>query len=228
MGFVIAFCAVAAETIAVGARVPRFSPRALIALPFLLGAMIGLAFVPASVPAIVPTAAVTITLLTFGSVAGGVVGSAIDKPGYLIVVAVVSSMVDAFSVLHPSGPTAQIVELEAAVNVLVLPFPFFGTTRIEPVLGVGDVTFVAIYFAACRRHGLPMVRTIVGLTIAFVATMIAVLVLQRGIPALPFLGAGVVLAHPQARALPEEDRRRAAIGIVGIAVALLAIALAAR
>src|SRR5690606_13949183 len=148
-----------------------------------------------------------------GTRIGASIGHAIEAPGHLLVVASVSALVDGLSVLHPKGPTAQILEMEVALSILALPWPILGTPIIQPTLGVGDVVFGGLYLAAARRHELPLGKTAaalaVGLTLAFVTAAL----LSRAIPALPFMGAAVLLAHPEARRLPPADRVAAAIGI---------------
>ena len=64
--------------------------------------------------------------------------------------------------------------------------------------------------------------TIAGLAVGLAATLVIVLVTGAGTPALPFMGAGVLLAQPRARALPREDRRKAALGMIALTAALAA------
>ena len=90
-----------------------------------------------------------------------------------------------------------------------------------PILGVGDVVLAALYLAAATKHGLSRARTLAALAAGFTATFVALLLLERALPALPFLGLAIVLAHPEARLPPREERRQAAIGILVI-VALAA------
>jgi hypothetical protein len=166
-------------------------------------------------------AAVLISLLVAGSVLGTVVGVSIEHIGQLLFVAIVSSFADAASVLHPKGPSAAIVESEAALSLLALPFAFLGSSDTPPLLGVGDAVFASLYVAAGHRHGLPQRRTLLALALAFAATMITVAALEIAIPALPFLGLAMLIAHPQARRPPEPDRARG-FGVIGA----LALALA--
>lgn len=213
----LAFACVSAEVLTASALTPRLPTRGLWIALGALGALALLATFAASLPLALAAALVTVTLLTLGTSAGGVVGQAIEQPGHLLVVAAVSAAVDALSVLHPSGPTAQIIRHEAAVSVLILPWPILGTRNIDPVLGVGDVAFAAIYLAAARRHGLSIRRSVVALSLALAGTLVAVFVTGRGVPALPFLGAAMVAAHPEARRLPEEDRAKAVVGLLALA-----------
>jgi len=222
---VLAFACVSAEVLTASALTPRLPPRALLLAGAAMGALALLAVVAATLPPTLTAALVTVTLLTLGTSAGGVVGNAIEKPGHLLVVAAVSAAVDALSVLHPRGPTAQIIQSDAAVGVLILPWPILGTTHIDPVLGVGDVAFAAIYLVAARRHGLSIRRSVLALSLALAATLVAVLVTARGIPALPFFGAAMVLAHPEARRLDPPDRKRALIGLAALAAVVAALLL---
>lgn len=210
---VVAFACVSAEVLVASALTPDLPARALLYGAIPLAALIALALAGSQVTDVPAAMIVTIGLLTLGTLIGGIVGRAVEKPGHLIVVAIVSSLVDAFSVLHPSGPTAQLIQIEAAVNILVLPWPLLGTPRIVPVLGVGDVAFAALYTVASRRHGLPVTRTIIALSVGLAITLFVVAATGIGIPALPFLGAAVVIAHPAARRLSKEDREKAFYGL---------------
>ncbi|MBX3270240.1 MAG: hypothetical protein KF729_08260 [Sandaracinaceae bacterium] len=221
----LAFACVGAEVLAVAALAPPLRARALAGLAIPLGALVAVALVGDALGRLPASVAVTVALLAAGTLVGAVVGRAIEDAGHLAVVAIVSAAVDAYSVLSPSGPTAQIVQIEAAVDVLLLPWPILGTPRIEPVLGVGDVAFAAIYAVASRRHDLPMKRTIAALAVGLAVTLAVVLATGAGTPALPFLGAAILVAHPRARRLRPEDRRKAWIGIAVLLAALGALVL---
>jgi hypothetical protein len=173
-------------------------------------------------------AAVLIALLTAGTLLGAVVGASIEHAGHLLFVAIVSSFADAASVLHPKGPSAVIVQSEAALALLALPFAFLGSAETPALLGVGDVVFTGLYVAAARRHALSPRRTLAALALAFVATMIAVAAFELPIPALPFLGVALLIAHPEARRPPARDRARGFAVVAVLAAALVALYLSAR
>nr|MDQ3038079.1 hypothetical protein [Myxococcota bacterium] len=166
---------------------------------------------------------VLLLLLVGGGVAGAVVGGRIQHAGHLSVVAVVSSIADAWSVMAPEGPSAAVVQQAPLLSVLALPFPMLGTDAIEPLLGVGDVVFVALYLTVSRRFELGLGRTIAALAIAFAATAMTVIALERAIPALPFLGAAMLIAHREARLPPGEERRTALIGMAVLAALVIAV-----
>jgi hypothetical protein len=214
--FVAGFSAVAGETLLASLLVPPALPRLL---PWLLLPIAVLAVVRMTGGAgLAAAAAVTAALLVAGTLLGSVVGSAIEHPGHLGFVAIVSSLADVFSVYAPAGVTAAVIEAPAVLSVLSLPWPMLGTDQVVPFLGVGEVVFSSLYLATSRAHGLSVKRTATALAGAFVLTLFALVLFERAIPARPFLGAAVVLAHPEARRPAEADRRR---GWIGMTVLLL-------
>jgi hypothetical protein len=220
---VLAFACVCAEVLVTSALAPPLGKRALLALPLPVAVLASVAYADRALPDLAAAALVTAALLAAGTLVGGVIGRAIESAGHLVVVAIVSALVDIFSVVHPEGPTAQIVQIETAISVLLLPWPILGTSEIVPILGVGDITFAALYVASARQHGLSARRTLIALTAGFAATLVTVLVTNAGVPALPFLGAAMVVAHPEARRVPPKDRRKAAIGLAFIVVSFAAL-----
>ncbi|HMI93121.1 MAG TPA: hypothetical protein VK509_17240 [Polyangiales bacterium] len=215
LAFLSGFAAVALSAVLTAAACPPIQPRALIGLAFPAAALLALAFRPA--PDLTGALIVTAALLAAASLVGGAVGRAIEHPGQLVFVAVVSAAADAASVFHPSGPSAAMAQSKAALSLVALPWPMLGTPAIEPLLGVGDVVFTALYLASARRHGLPWRRTMVALLLAYGVTAALVLVLETAVPALPLLGLAVVLAHPEARRPRVADRQR------GVALSIAAV-----
>ncbi|MGD8860891.1 MAG: hypothetical protein PVI30_12850 [Myxococcales bacterium] len=221
IAYAVGFAAVSGSALAVAANCPIASRRVapLVMLPAL--ALFGVSMVGAK--GVEGAMVVTAGLLLGASLVGSAVGSAIDHPGHLIFVAVVSSAADIFSVFHPSGPSAAILESEEALSVLALPWPMLGTSNIEPFLGAGDVVFTGLYVVTARRHGLSLPRTLLALAAAYGLTMIAVINHRMPLPALPFLGLMMVLAHPQAWRPPEADRVRGAVACTVVLVAVAAM-----
>jgi hypothetical protein len=219
LAYAIGFAAVALSALGAAWRCPARKPRALVSIVPPCAALLWLSVYPWR--ELDMAVAVTVCLLLSCSALGAVVGAAIEHPGQLVFVAIVSSAADVLSVFHPSGPSAAIVQSEAALSVLALPWPMLGTPFIEPILGAGDVVFTSLYVACTRRHALHSLRTGVALTLGFAVTMVAVVALEAAVPALPFLGFAMVVAHPQARRPPERDRIR---GYAIAALVVLAVA----
>jgi hypothetical protein len=215
IAFLSGFAAVALSAVLTAAACPSIQPRSLVGLAFPAAALCGLAFRPA--PDLTGALIVTAALLAGATMVGGAVGRAIEHPGQLVFVAVVSAAADAGSVFHPSGPSAAMAQSQAALSLVALPWPMLGTPAIEPLLGAGDVVFTALYLASARRHKLPWRRTMVALLLAYALTAAVVLMLAAAVPALPLLGLGVVLAHPEARRPRSADLRR------GVALSIAAV-----
>jgi hypothetical protein len=201
IAFVLGFSAIVAGVLSTSVGCPRPPKVALLGVLVCAGVLAVLSEVGVALPPWLAAAVVTALLLAGATLLGASVGAGVEQAGHLWVVAVVSSLADAASVLSPSGPSAMIAESEVALSVLALPWPMLGTDAIEPMLGAGDVVFAALYFAAARKHGLPPWRTWVALASGFALALACVVGLEQAVPALPFLGLAIVVAHPQARAL---------------------------
>lgn len=123
---------------------------------------------------------------------------------------------------------ALVAKLSVAVPELA-PHAASGRGAAFPVLatmGVGDLFFVALFFAAAARFGLPLRRTF-----CFVFPLMATAMLLTvhnvlpwmGIPGLPFIAAGLLAANVRNFRFSREEWR--ALGVVGLALAVLGLAL---
>jgi hypothetical protein len=169
-------------------------------------------------PALAPCAALaTLLLLILGSSLGASLGRRIAVSGHVLAVALISALVDAWSVLDPRGPSAQVAEAvlaePARVSALVLSFPAIGATTPMPLFGVGDVFFAGLYAAALHKHGVSPSRTRRALFFGLIAGMLATLVVARALPLLPFLGAAVLCTDRRLSSLDARDRRTVLLGV---------------
>ncbi len=158
LAYGIGFACVSGLALVVSALAPSDARIALAAMALAAAALVALV-VSAPAPGALPSAVALAALLTLGTAAGAGIGHRIQHAGHLSIVAVVSSVADVASVLAPRGPSHEISESPALLSVLALSWPMIGTARIEPLLGVGDVVFVALYLAAAARHGLSLARS---------------------------------------------------------------------
>lgn len=224
--FVIGFAAVATSMVTTALAVPLLPRGALAGVLLAIAAVVLVyAFDLGKGSSVLGAAIVTCALLLGASCVGSVVGGGVEHAGHLLIVAVVFTLVDTFSVFHDAGPTAAIVENETLISLVALPWPQLGarTTTIEPFLGMGDVIATALFVAVARRHGLDVRRTAAALFGALALTMAIVLLTELPIPVLPFMAFGVLLVHPEARRLRREDRKPALLGLVGLMLVYLAI-----
>jgi hypothetical protein len=198
--------------LAVAARA-KVADRAAIAMFVAGAALVGVTFVAH------PPAAVAATLVNLGLAAGahalgGSIGRRVAYPGHLLPACAVAAAADLASVVHPSGPSRAIAASEKALTLLAIGFPVPGTHAVAPVLGVGDLVFVALVFGAAVAHGLSLVRVAFAVASGIAVAGVFAALLQGEIPALVPIGAAVVAGVPAARRVRDEDRRTTAFAIV--------------
>lgn len=224
LAYAIGFTFVGAELLAAAALAPTANPRRWLPVAVLLSGGVLFAL-HGSAPSTGAAIAVTLALLGGASVFGAAIGTRIEQPGHLLAVAVVSTLVDMWSVFDTAGVSArmaeQVSERPDQLAVFALPWPMLGTPSIAPIIGAGDIVFVALYVAALRRHALPVGRTLVALSVALAVGLVVLLAWERAIPLLPLLGAAVILVEPQARRLQGRDRK-AFVGMLVVLAALFA------
>jgi len=219
VAYAIAFTVVAAELLAAAHVAPAPSVRS--AAPVLLAAAAVLFSVRGLGPTLLPSLGVTVALLAGSAVLGSLIGSRIEHPGHLAAVFAISSLADLWSVYDPSGPSAKLA-LQAAAEperlvLFALPWPMLGSSHIVAVIGAGDILFAALYAATLRRHGLLVMRATLAMGVGLLVGLVFLLQLERALPLLPLMGAGVMIAEPRARSLPPQDRRSVATVVVLLA-----------
>ncbi len=164
----------------------------------------------------------TFAVLFGGRTIGRAIGERIASPGHVFPAAIIAAAADVASVLSPEGPTAQLVASERAVSLFVLATAVPGTAEIAPLLGVGDVIFVALLVGVGARHEVAPLRTVLasgfGIALAFAISAIT----ASAVPALPTIGLLAVLFEPRFRKLEAHEKRTATIGIV-LAVFLVSV-----
>ena len=155
-------------------------------------------------------------------VAGGVLGVSIGRgvhfASYLWPLVIVALGADIWSVTSPEGVTQTlIVESEApaaTIQLLMLSLVVPGT-GLSPVLGIGDILFTGLLVGAARSLSLPIRRLLMGLMVGFGVCLIALLIIQLPLPALPFLGVFGVAALGSA-ARPKTSELLVAIGFMTV------------
>lgn len=170
---------------------------------------------------------VSLAVLTTGGLVGSYIGGLLQYPGMLMVVAYVAAFADCFSFFHPQGLTANVLANPKALALLTVPFPILGTAQIGSLVGIGDVTFVALFITGTRATGLNVTRTALALAVAMVSVAMLVELGGSPLPALPFLGGAVVLAQPAARRIPPEQTRRIAANLAVVTLVLGGLLLSA-
>jgi hypothetical protein len=203
---------------------PRWSSRlavALVAMALLAGfAALGVASSGAAV-------AVDAALVAAAWAIGTSIGRRIEHPGHLLPACVVVACADAASMVSRFGPTHAMAESERALSVVAVAFPVPGTSSFAPVLGIGDLIFVAIVLGAAAAHGLSMGRVAAYAWIGALAAGAVSAVLETAVPALVTIGAAVALGIPEVRRIRPQERRIATMAMA-IAVSLAAAVIVAQ
>ncbi len=117
-----------------------------------------------------------------------------ESVSWVLLVALLIVPVDIYSVAQ--GPTKVIVEEQPQVfDVLSVAFPIPGEGGAAR-LGLPDVLFFALFLAAAERFGLRPFWTWLAMVASFAVTMILAVAFDvAGLPALPLLSAGFLLAN---------------------------------
>lgn len=117
----------------------------------------------------------------------------IRSVGIVLLVVAVAAASDLFSVF--AGPTKVLLEEDSPVlDLLLLVFPTFGSA-LGFGLGVSDFVFLALFAAASRFLNLRYLPTLLGVCLATFLALTAGLLLERSLPALPFVAIAFVLVN---------------------------------
>src|SRR3954467_8344009 len=94
-------------------------------------------------------------LLAFAWATGAPVGRRIEHAGHLLPATFVAAAADLASVASSWGPSKAIVANERALSLLAISAPVPGVLAAAPVLGVGDLIFVALVLGTLDAKKLP-------------------------------------------------------------------------
>ena len=118
-----------------------------------------------------------------------------EQLSWVILIAAIIPAVDALSVFAPNGPTHEIVNHHPQVySALAVAFVVPGGGAAG--LGPPDILFFALFLAAAVRWGLRPGWTWLAMTGMYSLTLVLANAADvNGLPALPFLSAGFLLAN---------------------------------
>jgi hypothetical protein len=81
------------------------------------------------------------------------------------------------------------------ISFLILHWPQPGANMMVPVFGFGDLTFIALLLAACRRFNLPLLKGVVLILAGLGFTIVNTLVLRQSLPVLPLICAFFLIGN---------------------------------
>jgi hypothetical protein len=117
----------------------------------------------------------------------------ITSVGVVLIIVLAAIASDLFSVF--AGPTRALVQEDSPVlDALLLIFPAFGSA-LGFGLGVSDFIFLALFAAGSRFLDLRYAATLLGICFAAFLAVTTGLLLQRPLPALPFIAIAFVLVN---------------------------------
>jgi len=157
----------------------------------------------------------------------------IREPNLLLPVCVVAAIADVYTVFW--GPTGKVLEVAPqVVEKLAVSIPKMGSASgphgvaglsFVAMMGLGDVIFAALFFAAAVRFELNVKRTFWGMLIAVIAGMAVVLLYPpvQMMPLLPFIVVGFLAANYPAFSFTAQERRSLLIAgiLIGVVAAVL-------
>lgn len=145
-------------------------------------------------------------------IAGGMwlcaaVGHEVISPTYLWPLTLVVILMDSWSVLSPDGITHQMVHSVQTTEqfnfmLLTVPIPGIG---LEPILGMGDVLFLAFMAGAVEHLKLSSQKYLTGAGIGFILCLIALLIWEQPLPALTFVAPAITIALGKEAASTTKD-----------------------
>jgi hypothetical protein len=171
---------------------------------------------------------VNLALASIGHAAGSSIGRRVAYPGHLLPACAVAAAADLASVVHPSGPSHALARSERALSLLAIGFPLPGEHAVVPVLGLGDLVFMALVFGVVGAHRLSWPRAALAAALGLGLAGGLSAALRAAVPALMTIGAAVVAAVPEARKIRPEDRRTTVLAIAAAAAVAAGIVLSPR
>ena len=122
-------------------------------------------------------------------------GHEVVSPTYLWPLTLVVVLMDSWSVLSPDGITHQIIHSTSTVEqynfmILSLTIPGIG---LVPILGMGDVLFVAFMAGAVEHLKLSSQKFLTGAGIGFIVCLLALFIWEQPLPALTFVAPAIVI-----------------------------------
>ncbi|MCC7479103.1 hypothetical protein IT575_11675 [bacterium] len=172
------------------------------------------------------------------------IGEKMERATHLIPLALTMSMADIYSVAQ--GPTKKIAEDLVAhqekvaevtrqagqavaselrtplADYIIVHLPLAGSGQSSPVLGMGDFIILAFLFRAAWVHHIHPGKVFAASVLSVFVALCAALLLNKPLPALPFIGIGTIglllITEPRMRRL---NRMEVVCSIIGVGVFLV-------
>ena len=139
-------------------------------------------------------------IVGFSIIAGGfamasMLARMVESARFIVPIGMVAAIADVWSVAV--GPTRKILESKGAEIVMRHAFvgkPAAAGALVQPITGAADIVFVALFMCIAERLGLSVRRAAIGM-FAGLAIGLAAASAVGGLPGLPFIAGGFIIAH---------------------------------
>jgi hypothetical protein len=159
------------------------------------------------------TFSINLFLLAAALSLGVLVGRQVEKASHIFAIVVLGSVMDLWSV--SGGVTKEIAASPYSAYYFLLNWPLAGQGGVTyPLIGAADFLFVALFLFLARRFHFSIPRNTMGMAAAFALAVLTALVLQRGVPALPFIAAAVLVLNFRAILPNRREGLQIAVGTV--------------
>jgi len=148
---------------------------------------------------------IDIALLGIGCHIGKIIALGVNQRSYLVPLSLVASVTDFWSVW--GGPSHIMVHEPTFQYYFLVSYPLLGTKEILPTLGLGDITFLALYFALLPQYNLKIRATSWAIVFAFLITFLLSFLAGNALPAIPFISAAFLLINWKLLEFKKEDIR---------------------
>jgi len=166
----------------------------------------------------------------FSIIAGGfgmasMLARMVDSARFIVPIGVVAAVADVWSVV--AGPTRKILESKGAEMVMRHAFvgkPAAAGIAVQPITGAADIVFVALFMCVAERLGLSVRRAAIGM-FAGLAVGLAAASAFGGLPGLPFIAGGFVIAHWRAVRPGREEIVKTAVFVAAMVAIFVIVGL---
>jgi hypothetical protein len=167
------------------------------------------------------TFSINLCLLAAALSLGVLVGKQVEKASHIFAIVVIGSVMDLWSL--SGGVTEEIAASPYNCYYFLLNWPLAGKGGMTyPLIGATDFLFVALFLFLAHRFHFSVSRNALGMAAAVALSVLSALVLQKGVPALPFIAAAVLVLNFRAILPDRRELTKIAVGTV-VLVALLSI-----
>jgi len=156
---------------------------------------------------------------------GSMLARLVETPRHVMPIGIVAAVADTWSVF--TGPTKRIMEsknAELAMKHAFVGQPGAEAAEVRPVAGAADLVFVALFLCIAARLGLSVWKSAVGMFAGLVVGLAAA-TLWGGLPGLPFIAGGFVIANWKRVRPGKTEIVKTSIFVAALLLAFAAVAL---